>query len=74
MNQNNILKNKTKIEKLKKTYIKKKTCKTHNLNHETRINSYKKLEDITKPILKKKLMQNDKIVSNRIPNKLNIKR
>ena len=39
MNQNNILKNQIQTKQFKKeTYIKKKTCKTCKLNHETRIN------------------------------------
>ena len=53
MNQNNILKNQTKTEQLKKTYIKKKTCKNRNLNHEIVINPYKKLKDNHKTNIKK---------------------
>jgi hypothetical protein len=67
------LKNRIETEQLKKIILKKK-CKNHNLNHETRINLYKKLEDNHKTNVKKKLMQNNKIVRSRIPNKLNVKK
>ena len=42
MNQNNILKNQTETKQLKKTYIKKKACKTCDLGNETEINKKKK--------------------------------
>jgi len=38
MNKNNILKNQTRTQQFKKTYIKKKTCKTYDLCHKTEIN------------------------------------
>ena len=41
MNQSNILKDQTETKQLKKLYL-KKTCKTQDLGHETRINSQKK--------------------------------
>lgn len=44
MNQNNILKNEIETEHLKKLIL-KKTCKNHDLDHETGINPQKKLED-----------------------------
>ena len=56
MNQTNILKksNKNKIFFLKKNLYSKKTCKTHDLDHETRTNlQEKKLKKIKNQYLKK---------------------